>query len=353
MVVRRSHFWRYTRRVYTSSFKTALILSYFFCATAGLAQNTDTPKPKQPIATILGQAIYEDDLLPSIQGQLFPLRNQEYEVKKKALDSLIEQKLLEATAQRKGIGTEKLLEQEVDSRVQDPNDMEVEAYYLGQKDRISRPLDEVKSQLWQTLKQAKIQQSRQDYLNRLRSDSNVVVLLSPPRVQVGYDPARVWGNPKAPVMIVEFSDFQCPYCHQVEPVIKDLLANYGDKISLAYRDLPLKQIHPQAEMAAEASRCAGEQGKYWEYHDQLFKASKLDRDALVEYARTLKLEDKQFDSCLTNGKYREDVAKDLREGMQAGVTGTPTFFINGMTLSGTQPKESFARLIDQELAQKH
>jgi len=86
-------------------------------------------------------------------------------------------------------------------------------------------------------------------------------------MQVGYDPARVRGNPKAPVMIVEFSDFQCPYCHQVEPVVKELLAKYGDKVSLAYRDLPLKQIHPQAEIAAEASRCAGEQGKYWDYHD--------------------------------------------------------------------------------------
>ncbi len=340
-------------RMHISSFKLALVLSCFFYAASGWAQDADVPKSKQPVATVGGQAIYDDELLSAVQAQLFPLRNQEYEIKKRTLDSLIEQKLLEAAAKKKGIPTEKLLEQEVDSKVQQPSDAEIQAYYLAQKDRLNRPFDELKAQLLQGLKQAKIQQARQDYMKGLRNGADVVVLLSPPRMQVGYDPARVRGNPKAPVMIVEFSDFQCPYCHQVEPVIKDVLAKYKDKVSLAYRDLPLKQIHPQAEIAAEASRCAGEQGKYWEYHDQLFSSSKLDRDALLEYARNLKLEDKQFDSCLSTGKYHADVEKDLREGMQAGITGTPGFFINGVAVSGSQPQESFTRVIDQELAQKH
>src|SRR5262249_55049877 len=156
----------------------------------------------------------------------------------------------------------------------------------------------------------------------------------------------------APVMIVEFSDYQCPYCRQVEPVVKDLLAKYGDKVSVAYRDFPLKDIHPQAQMAAEASRCAGEQGKFWEYHDLLFTASKLERDALLEYARMAKLDDKRFDSCLAGGKYRAHVENDLRDGMQVGITGTPAFFINGIVLIGTQTQQTFARTIDQELAAK-
>jgi protein-disulfide isomerase len=139
---------------------------------------------------------------------------------------------------------------------------------------------------------------------------------------------------------------------RVEVVVKELLAKYGDKGSLAYRDFPLKQIHPQAEIAAEASRCAGEQGKYWGYHDQLFTASKLDPDAIAEYARTLKLDDKQFDSCLSNEKYRGDIEKDSREGTQAGITGTPGFFINGVALSGSRPAESLARIIYEELSRK-
>src|SRR5438477_10776063 len=114
-------------------------------------------------------------------------------------------------------------------------------------------------------------------------------------------------------MIVEFSDYQCPYCRQVEPVIKSVLAKYGDKVSLSYRDLPLRQSHPQAQIAAEASRCAEEQGKCWEYHDQLFSASKLAHDALVECARTLKHDDKQFDSCFSAGRDQPDIDQDLSD----------------------------------------
>jgi protein-disulfide isomerase len=348
--------------MHTCAFRiTLLVLSCLICAARGSAQDADAARPretpsgrdKQVVATIGGQAVYDDDLNPSIRAQLLQLRNQEYELKKKALDSLIEQKLVEAAAKEKGIPKEKLLEQEVDAKVQEPTDGELQAYYLAQKGRMNRPFDEVKDQVRQGLKQAKIQQGRQDYLKGLRADSNVVVLLTPPRVQVAYDPARLRGNPKAPVMIVEFSDYQCPYCRQVEPTLKELLAKYGgDNVSLAYRDFPLTAIHSQAQIAAEASRCALEQGKFWEYHDQLFAASKLDKDALIEYARNLKLDDKQFGSCLTTERYKAEIDKDLQEGRNAGVSGTPGFFINGVALSGSQPKDAFTEAINEELARK-
>jgi protein-disulfide isomerase len=334
-----------------SHFRVALLLcmSAFFAATS-VAQNAETPKPKQPVATVEGQAIYDEDLAPSVQGQLLPLRNQEYEIKRKALDNLIEQKLLEAAAKKKGLTTEKLLDQEVNSKVPDPSDAEIEGYYYGLK--VKSPLADVKTQLKESLKQTKSQQLRQDYLKSLRADSKVVVLLSAPRVEVAYDPARLRGNAKAPVMIVEFSDYQCPYCHQVEPTVAQVLAKYGDKVSLSYRDFPLTAIHSQAMISAEASRCALEQGKFWEYHDQLFTASKLEKDDLIGYARNLKLDDKQFASCLTGEKYKADIDKDEQEGRKAGVTGTPGFFINGIALSGAQGQDAFARVIDDELARK-
>src|SRR6266404_6144446 len=312
-------------------FRFALLvcISAFF-ATASLAQNAATAKPKQPVATVDGQPIYDEDLASSVEGQLQPLRNQEYEIKRKALDNLIEQKMLEAAAKKKGLTTEKLLDQEVNSKVPDPSDAEIEGYYVGLK--VTRPFADVKTQLRDGYKQAKIRQAREDYLKALRADLKVVVLLSAPRVEVAYDPARLRGNPKAPVMIVEFSDYQCPYCHQVEPTVKEVLTKYGDKVSLSYRDFPLTQIHAQALIAAVASRCAEEQGKFWEYHDQLFTASKLEKDSLIEYARNLKLDDKQFESCLTSEKYKADIDKDAQEGKKAGVTGTPGFFINGVAL---------------------
>jgi protein-disulfide isomerase len=333
-------------------FRLALLLciSTFFASTS-LAQNAASPKPRQPVATVDGQPIYDEDLASSIEGQIQPLRTQEYEIKRKALDSLVEQKMLEAAAKKKGLTTEKLLDQEVNSKISDPSDAEVEGYYYGLS-RVTRPFAEVKTQLREGLKQAKIRKAREDYMKILRAESNVVVLLSAPRVEVAYDPARVRGNPKAPIMIVEFSDYQCPYCHQAEPTVKDVLAKYGDKVSFSYRDFPLSSIHSQALIAAEASRCALEQGKFWEYHDQLFTASKLEKDDLIGYARNLKLDEKQFESCVTSEKYKADIDKDLQEGRKAGITGTPGFFINGVELSGAQGQDAFTRVIDDELARK-
>lgn len=324
-----------------------------FIAAASLGQTSGAAKAKQPVATVDGQTIYDEDLAASVQGELLPLRSQEYEIKKKALDDLIEQKLLESAAKKQGLTAEELLVQEVDSKVPDPSDAEIEGYYLAQREKLDRPLDDaLKNQLRLSVKQAKTRQRREDYMKRLHSDNNVAILLLPPRVQVGYDPKRLRGNPKAPVMIVEFSDYQCPYCRQMEDTIKEVLAQYGDKVSLAYRDFPLRAIHSQAEIAAEASRCALEQGRFWEYHDQLFAASKLDKDSLVEYARNLKLDDKQFGSCLTSERYKAEIKKDSEEGKKVGVRGTPVFFINGVTLYGAQPHDAFTRLIDDELQRK-
>jgi protein-disulfide isomerase len=330
-------------------FPVLLFLSAFFVGSA-IAQTADTPKPKQAVASVGDQTIYDTDLASSAQGQLQSLRSQEYDIKRKALDSLIEQKMLENAAKAKGITTEQLLHQEVDAKVKEPNDDMILGYYLAQSARINRPLDDaLKTQLRQAIKSSQSQQLRQDYMRQLRSDNKVVVLLSPPKVEVAYDPKRLRGNAKAPVMIVEFSDYQCPYCHQIEPTVKSLLAKYGDKVSFSYRDFPLSAIHPYAMGAAEASRCAEEQGKFWEYHDQLFAASKLEKDDLIGYARNLKLDDKQFDSCLTSEKYKADIDKDEQEGRNAGVNGTPGFFINGVFVNGAKPESEFTGIIDDEL----
>jgi len=331
-------------------FKTQVAALILFSSVAScFAQSAGSAKSNPPVAIAGGEAIYENDLLPVVQAQLIKLRNQEYELKKKALDSLIEQKLLEAAARKKATTPEKLLQQEVDAKVAEPSEGELRAYYLGQKD--NRPFDEIKDQLRSGLKQARIQEARQNYLKQLRNSAEVKVLLAPPRVQVGYDRARLRGNPKAPVVIVEFADFQCPYCRRVQATLKELLAKYADRVSLAYRDYPLAEIHPEADPAAEAARCAGEQGKFWEYHDQLFSSPKLERPALVEYAHNLKLDEKRFDSCLESEKYKGDIQRDLQEGAQAGVTGTPAFYINGLSLSGAQPVEAFVRVIEEALAQ--
>ena len=311
-------------------------------------KKVESPSNRQVLARVDGQPVYADELSASAQGQLMSLRNQEYDIKRKALDNLVDQKLLEAAAKKKGLTPDQLIEQEVGSKITEPTDAELEAFYFGVKDRLNRTFAEVKTQLTDSLRQAKIYQGRQAYLKQLRETLSVSVLLSPPRVEVAHDPARVRGNPKPQVMIVEFSDYQCPYCHSAEPTLRSVLAKYGDKVGLSYRDFPLSQIHANAEIAAEASRCAGEQGKFWEYHDQLFTASKLDREALSGFARDLKLDDQRFESCLTSEKYKAEIEKDVQEGRKAGVSGTPAFFINGAVTTGAQ-QETLMHMIDEEL----
>jgi protein-disulfide isomerase len=315
-----------------------------------LGQSSAPAKSVPPLATVDGQAITDEDLAPFVQSQLRPLRDQEYQIKKKALDNLINQKLVEAEAKKKSVTTEKLYEQEVDAKLPEPTDAELNAIYAVQKEQINRPFEEVKPQLQQTLKKAKIQQARQQYSAHLRDQAKVAVLLSQPREQVSFDPARVRGNPKARVMIVEFSDFQCPYCGQVEATLKSVLAKHQDTVALAFRDLPLTQIHPFAQGAAEAARCAGEQGKFWEYHDLLFgDQGNLDRNGLIAKAAKLQLDAKQFDACISSEKYKAQIQQDNQEGMRAGVSGTPGFFINGIFMSGAQPEATFEKAIEEQL----
>jgi protein-disulfide isomerase len=131
-----------------------------------------------------------------------------------------------------------------------------------------------------------------------------------------------------------------------------VLKQYNGKVRVVHKDLPLEAIHPQAQLAAEAARCSGDQGKFWEYHDTLYaKAPKFAADDLKAYAKDMSLDTAKFDQCLTSGKYKALVQKDLSEGAQLGITGTPTFFINGREISGAQPVEAFAAIIDEELGQ--
>ena len=339
-------------RAYSALFAFLLfpILCFGQASVSVSPKSAPPPKSTQPLATVDGQPITEDDILPQVQGQLRPLRDQEYQIKKKALDTVITQRIVEMEAKKKGVSADKLYEQEVDAKVAEPTDVELNAIYTMQKEQLNRPFEEAKPLLAQTLKRAKIQQARQEYSAHLREQAKVSVLLSPPRIQVAVDPARVRGNPKAKVMIVEFSDFQCPYCGQVEGTLKSVLAKHQDTVALAFRDLPLTGIHPFAQGAAEAARCAGEQGKFWEYHDLLFgDQGNLDRNGLIAKAAKLQLDAKKFDACISSEKFKAMVQQDNQEGTRAGVNGTPGFFINGVFLNGAQPEAAFEKAIQEQL----
>jgi len=317
-------------------------VSFAFMAAHGCAQ---------PVATVNGQPIYEKDLAPAIEGQMRQLRRQEHALKMNALEDLINRRLLEQEAAARGLSPERLLAEVVDSKVTPPAETEIEALYNAQKDRIGRPLEEVRAQIRQILHEIRIEQARRDYFNALRRKAKIEILLVPPKVDLPVDPARLRGDPKALVTIVEFSDFQCPFCQRVQATLREILAKYPGQVRLAYRDLPLEQIHPRARRAAEASRCAADQGKFWEYHDALFAdISRLSDDDLKAHASRLSLDLGAFGACLESGKHREAVDQDIRAAAAAGVEGAPAFFINGAILEGAQPMAAFVELIERELA---
>jgi protein-disulfide isomerase len=171
------------------------------------------------------------------------------------------------------------------------------------------------------------------------------------KVDVTYDRARLRGSPEAPVIIVEFSDFQCPFCRRVQETLRNLLEKYQGQVSLGYRDFPLRELHPESDLAAEASRCAGERGKFWEYHDLLFgNPGQLNSARAIEFARSLGLNVASFDSCVSSAKYKKQIERDIQDGIRAGVTGTPGIFINGLLISGAQPEAVFEKAIAAELA---
>jgi protein-disulfide isomerase len=327
----------------------ARLIAASLLAALACAQTAEKPKSKPVVATIDGKPVYEDELEPLIKSEVQKLRNQEYEIKNMALDRLIQQKILDAEAARQKLTVPALIQQAIEHKVAAPSDAELDAFYAKEKDRLGRPLNEIKTELREAMLKDRMRQAFQEYMAGLKQQNNVTILMVAPRIAVSLDPARVRGNPKAPITIIEFSDFQCGFCQRVTPTLRQLLAKYDGQISLAYRDFPLREIHPQAQLAAEASRCAGDQGKFWEYHDALFASpSKLDKASLAERARALQLDGERFDACLNSGKFKTAIDSDMEDAEKAGVSATPAFFINGILVDGAQPIAAFEKIIDAE-----
>ncbi len=162
---------------------------------------------------------------------------------------------------------------------------------------------------------------------------------------------HIRGDVNAPITLVEFSDFECPFCSRHYPTLNKILSDYRGKVRLVYKHFPLTQIHPNAQKAAEASECASEQGKFWEYHDKIFEnqSGGLSLEKFKQWAKDLKLESSKFDDCLNSGKFAKVVADDLQEGVEKGVSGTPGTFVNGQLIVGAVPYDTFKQAIDSLL----
>jgi protein-disulfide isomerase len=306
------------------------------------------------IAEVDDQAILASELQKFAGRELSVQRENLYTLEKRKLEEYISAFLLTQEAKKRGVSVEAVLDQEVNSKILPVGDDEIDVFYKSNKARIAGDLDKVREQIRGYLHNQKVEAQKGLFFQSLRSKAKVVTYLKPPpvfraEVSVAGEPFK--GSEKAPVTIVKFEDFHCPFCKQVQPTFNKLLSQYNGKVRLVHKDLPLESLHPQARQAAEAARCAYEQGKFWEYHDKLYANSpKASADDLKSYAKEVDLDVDSFDRCFASGKYKAVVQKDLKEGAQLGLTGTPTIFINGREISGNQPLEAFEAIIDEELA---
>lgn len=318
-------------------------------------QAQQTSLSGRPLAVLGGEPVYEEQLPATEVAQLRKMEQQVYGVRMRGLHAVIDPKLVEAEAKKKGVTPDVLFQTEVVAKVPEPTEDQVREYYRSEQAQTIQSYDEIKDQIRSGLKDNEIQRLRTVYMQGLFeqavNNGDLLVLMQMPKIEMPVDPARLRGDPRAPVTIVEFSDFSCVFCRRAESTLDALLAKYPGKVRIAYRDFPLRQLHPQAQMAAEASRCAGEQGRFWEYHDLLFtNAEKQSRDGLLEDARSLKLDTAQFDACLSSGRYKPQIDQDIQMGSRAGVMATPGFFINGVFVNGAQPEATFEKIIDEELS---
>jgi protein-disulfide isomerase len=327
------------------------------CSTS--AQQTRQPGPTDVVATIGGAPVTLADVderalqEPASSFGSVKLVQALYAARRAAIDDIVGTRLIDAEAKLRGIPRATLVEQEISAKAPAPTDAEIEQWYKDNPARVQgASLDQVRAPIKSLLIQERTDTARANFIEQLKLRTPVTVTLEPPRVQMadGGHPAR--GPANAPVEMIEFSDFQCPFCQRANPTVEQVLKTYGDRIRFVYRHFPLPS-HPNARPSAEAAQCAEEQGKFWEYHDRLFaNSAKLTDADLKAHAASVGLDAASFNACFDGHQQKARVDADIAAGEAAGVNGTPAFFINGRAIDGAQPYDVFKRVIDDELARK-
>ena len=276
-----------------------------------------------------------------------------YMARRAAVEEIVANRLLEGEAKSRGIDRATLVEREIASKAPAPTEAEITAWFTANPQRVNgASLDQVRTPIKSLLIEERMDALRSAFVESLKAKTTVTITLEPPRVEMTDGGRPVRGSSRASVEVVEFSDFQCPFCQRANPVVEQVLKTYGDKIKFVYRHYPLPN-HPNARPAAEAAACAQAQGKFWECHDQLFaNSSKLADVDLKAHAAAVGLDTATFNACVDNHQQKPGVDADIAAADKAGVTGTPAFFINGRSIEGAQPFEAFKRVIDEELTRK-
>jgi protein-disulfide isomerase len=280
------------------------------------------------------------------------LKKRRHDIRRQALNELIARELISREAEALGVAEDDLIETEIRSQVASPTDAEIEQFYASRRAQLQQQgsLEQLTPQIRNFLQQQQTRNRFDEYIGGLKEKYGVTVEMEPLRFAVAVEGFPSRGPAEAPVTIVEFSDFECPYCAQLVGTLERVRADFPESVRLVFRQFPLNNIHRNAQKAAEASLCASEQGKFWEMHDLLFKnQGRLEKNHLLEYAGTAELDVDEFHACLDADRHAASVVEDIKAGVAAGVGGTPALFVNGRPLAGAATFDDIVLLVREEL----
>jgi len=312
-------------------------------------QQIQNPDAEQVVAIVNGRQISQTELDQRVSLRLQKLEEQKYQLRRAVLEQIIIETLVERAAATSGMSVEEWKAQLFAGATASEDELD-EAYRImhgtaqeedpGLRQQLRRKIEESRrKKLWQST------------LDDLKDEADIEIRLAPPRdlrhhVDIQGRPSRGAGS----IMVVEFADFQCEHCRAVHETLKQLLREYPAEIRLVFKHLPLPH-HPGAFEAAEASECAGEEGKFWEYHDLLFEHGEdLSMERLTEFAESLGLDTEGFEECLASHRQRPRINRDINEARLQGFSGTPTFLINGRLVAGGPSLEEFRAIIDSQIS---
>jgi protein-disulfide isomerase len=305
-----------------------------------------SPAIDNVVVVIDGAKITQADL--EQKHNLFQARNTYYEAERKVLDQFVDDYILENAAKKEHLTVEELLKKHSQgAEGVDPSEDALRVYYEGLDTQES--FDSARDKIKEYIKQRRVNKARAAYMAELKAQAKVEIELAAPRATASLKGAAVRGPKDAPVTVIEFADFECPYCQQIEPKLMKLQQEFQGKLAFAYKDFPLP-MHAHAQKAAEAAHCALDQGKFWEFHDLMYSSHQLDVPQLKQSARTLKLDGDAFDKCLDSGAEAAVVKANLDEAQGLAISGTPGFFINGRYLEGNVSYDILRNVVAEELA---
>jgi len=336
------------------AFLIVFCLSFIACGSSNKNTLFGSYNPGEVLATVNGQDITEAQVVNEIKPNLKKIESELFKMKESALNAMISDKLIEQAAAKENKSTEAYLDDYFNKNVKAPTDEEIKRYYEFRKKQMGdKKFDDVKGQIADFLKANQERSLERRLLSKLRKDANIKIMMEPPRVDIKIGDSPTMGPKGAPITIIEFTDYQCPFCGRVRDTVAKILEEYPDEVIYSLKDFPLN-FHKKAPKAHAAAHCAADQDKYWDMSKQLFNNQRaLNESDLKKYAKKIGLNMKEFNKCLADEKYADKVSKGLKEGQRSGVTGTPAFFVNGILVSGARPFPYFEEIIEAELKRKN